>query len=270
MRSVSLRVLALATTLTAGSVVACSESTSPLAGSGQSVSLSFAGAAPSGVVAALSGVMSVQNTLGDTLVEVVGTDTLKITEADIVLRRISLKRVEASTVNCDTMPETAEHSCEAFTARDILVSLPLTAGVTTALSIPVDSGHYQGVEFKIHKPGNDSIDLAFKAANPGFDTVSVLVKGTFNGTAFTFVSRMDVEQEFDFSPPLVVDASGTATNLTLRLRLDTWFKNAGTGALINPATANPGGASEGLVTSNIQRSAKAFEDKNHDDDERNG
>ncbi len=251
MRSASLRVLALATTITAGTVVACSESTAPLAGSGQSMSLSFAGTAPPGVspsVIGPMGMMSAPTAVGDTLVVVSGSDTLKITLAQVVLRKISLKRVESSTVNCDTMPETAQHSCEEFTIRAILVSLPLTQGVQTALSVPVDSGHYQGVEFKIHKPGNDSSDVAFKAANPGFDTISVKVTGLFNGTPFTFVSQLDVEQEFDFSTPLVVDASGTPTNLTLRLDLATWFTNAGTGALINPTSANPGGANSGLAS----------------------
>jgi hypothetical protein len=274
MKSVSLRVLALAATLTAGTVAACSETTGPsLAGTGQSVSLSFAGVRPPGLAAApsrLMSLMSVQNGLADTLVEVVGTDTLKITEASIVLRKISLKRVEASTVNCDTMPESAQRSCEEFTIRAVLVSLPLAAGVQTSLSVPVDSGHYQGVEFKIHKPGNDSIDVAFKAANPGFDSISIRVKGVWKGTPFTFISKLDAEQEFDFSPPLAVDASGSATNLTIRMDLSAWFKNVSSGALIDPNTANPGGANESIVKGNIKNSVKAFEDKNHDGDERNG
>lgn len=266
MRFGSMRVLVLAASLTAGTVVACSESTGPsLVGSGQSVSLSFAGVAPPGV----GGVMSVQNTLADTLIEIVGTDTLKITEASVVLRKIQLERVEASTVNCDTMPENSS-SCEEFTLRALLVSLPLVAGAQSALNVPVDSGHYKSVEFKIHKPGNDSIDVAFKAANPGFDTISVRVRGLWRGVPFTFVSKIDAEQEYDFVPTLVVDASGTATNLTIRIDVSTWFKNASTGALLDPSTANPGGTNESIVSNNIKNSIKAFEDRNHDGDERDG
>lgn len=270
MKATSLRVLTLAATLTVGTAVACSDSTAPLAGKGQSVSLSFAGVRPPGLAAALSGVMSVQNILADTLVQVIGTDTLKITSAQVVLRKISLKRVEASTVNCDTMPESAEGSCEHFTIRDVLVSLPLVQGVQTTLAVPVDSGHYKGVEFKIHKPGGDSTDLAFKAANPDFAAISIQVKGVWKGTPFTFTSTLDAEQEFDFVPPLVVDASGSATNLTIRMDLTTWFVNTGSGALIDPGTAITGGANESIVKNNIKNSVKAFEDKNHDDDERNG
>lgn len=266
MRSASLRVLSLAAGLGGVLVVACSESTSPMAGKGQTMALSFAGTTPVAPLAARAGVSAATAAVSDTLVEVSGTDTLKITGAWVVLRRVSLERVEGSSMNCDTMPENSPN-CEDFSLRDLLVQLPLVAGVQTALSIPVDSGHYGSVHFKIHKPGNDSIDVAFKTANPGFDSVSIKVQGLFDGTPFTFLSRIDVEQEYDFSPPLVVDASGTATNLTIRMDLTTWFKNVGTGALINPATANVGGANQSIVEGNIKGSVKAFEDRNHSDTE---
>lgn len=265
MRTSSLRAFGLAASLAAGTVVACSESTSPLAGTGQSVSLSFAGVPPRGVAASMASSSS-----ADTLVQVVGSDTLKITDVAVVLRRISLKRVQDSSVNCDTMPETAERACESFTLRDVLVHLPLSQGVVTALALSVDSGSYRAMEFKIHTPGNDSIDQAFKAANPGFDTVSVQVTGLWNGTPFTFVSRLEAEQESEFNPPLAVDASGTSTNVTIRLDLTTWFVNAGNGALIDPSSANPGGANQNLVNENIRASVRAFRDRNRDDDDRDG
>jgi hypothetical protein len=263
----SIRTAGLSLALAAGTVVACKESTSPsLAGIGQSMSLSFAGVRPPGT----SGIMSVQNSLGDPLTQTVGANTLVITSAQVVLRKISLKRVESSSVDCDTMPESLEHSCEHFTIRDLLVSLPLTPGVQTTLSIAVDSGHYRGVEFKIHKPGSDATDQAFVAANPDFATISIQVKGTWNGTPFTYTSDLNAEQEYDFVPPLVVDASGNPTNLTIRMDLTTWFVDTGTGGLIDPGTAAPGGANEGLVRFNIRNSIRAFEDRNRDGDERNG
>ena len=52
--------------------------------------------------------------------------------------------------------------------------------------------------------------------------------------------------------------------------VSTWFKNAGTGALIDPATALIGGANESVVKGNIKASIKAFEDDNKDGDESNG
>ena len=99
-------------------------------------------------------------------------------------------------------------------------------------------------------------------------TANKAATGLWNGTPFTFVSRLDAEQEAEFNPPLVVDASGTATNLTIRLDVTTWFLSGG--SLINPATANPGGANESLVDENIRNSIKAFEDRNRDGNESNG
>ncbi len=150
------------------------------------------------------------------------------------------------------------------------MSIPLGVGVSTALEVPVDSGTYKKVKFKIHKPGGDSLDTAFKAAHPDFASISIRVRGTYNGTAFTYTSTLDQEQEYTFTPMLVVDASGSATNLTIRVDVATRFRNASSGALISPATANVGGANEGVVKENIKNSFKAFRDHDRDGDERDG
>ena len=112
--------------------------------------------------------------------------------------------------------------------------------------------------------------LDFIAANPGFPTnTSIRVRGTFNGTAFTYTSALDAKQEYTFTPPLHINGSGSETNLTIRLDISTWFKT-GAGAIVNPNTANAGGANESLVQNNIKASIKAFEDKDKNGDERDG
>ncbi len=243
----------------------CESSTNLAKGTGQNMSLSFSGKPPAGVAASAMS-LDVTSANGDTLVQASGTDTLRLTSVGIVLRKIELERVEG-TLPCDSLPE---GQCEEFRVGPQLVMVPLAAGVQTGVSVVVDSGLYKSVQFKIHKPGNDSLDLLFKAAYPDYAAVSIRVTGTFNGTPFTFTSTLDQEQEYDFSPPMHVDASGAATNLTVRLDVTTWFKNAVSGALIDPSTANPGGANEGAVKDNIKRSIKAFRDDNRDGDERNG
>lgn len=246
-----------------GVAAACSDSTSPAA-RGQTVGLSFAGVKPPGV----SGAMAVGGLLADTLTVTDGTNTLKITSAEIVVREIELKRAQTA-VDCDSTAN--EDACEEFTLGAVLVSLPLASGVDTRLEVAVDSGTYSEVEFDIHKPGNDSTDLAFTAANPTWPTnISIRVQGTYNGTPFTFTSALNESQEFTFSPPLVIDASGSTTNLTIRLDLSTWFRNGTAGPLVDPATANAGGANENLVKDNIKASIKAFEDGDHDGNENNG
>lgn len=265
MKILAKRTALAATLFIAGAAAGCgNEATNPLVGRGQTVGLSFSAVRPPGV----GGAMAVRNTLADTLVLTDGTNTLKITSAEVVVREIELKRVQTA-VDCDSTAN--ESACEEFTIGALLVSLPLASGVNLRLEVPVDSGTYSEVEFDIHKPGSDSADLAFKAANPTWPTnISIRVQGTFNGTPFTFTSALNEEQEFTFSPPLVIDATGSTTNLTIRLDLSTWFRNGAAGPLVDPASANAGGANENLVRDNIKASIKAFEDQDHDGDERNG
>jgi hypothetical protein len=134
----------------------------------------------------------VQATQADSFVLLVGTDRLVITSAEVVMRKIELKRAGVS-MACDSVPN--EHSCEEFTIGAMLVNLPLAAGAEQAISVPVDSGTYTKVEFKIHKPGSDSVDQAFFTLNPTWPAnTSIRVTGTFNGTPFTYTSSLDAEQ----------------------------------------------------------------------------
>jgi len=258
--SAAKRLFALGAVITA--MAACSDTTNPLAGTGQNVSLSFAGRTPGA-----SGVLSAA-AAGDSMVIAVGSDTLILKSVELVLRRIEMERANV-TVNCDSISD-SDPRCEEFTTGELLVQLPLAAGAATAFTIPVDSGTFSKAKFEIHKPGNDSIDLAFKAANPTWPAnTSIRVTGTFNHSAFTYVTSLDVSQETAFVPPLVINASGTPTNLTLRADVSVWFKTAG-GALISPATANNGQPNQSTVENNIKNSFKSFKDENKDGNESNG
>ncbi|OGU00384.1 MAG: hypothetical protein A2085_02970 [Gemmatimonadetes bacterium GWC2_71_10] len=65
----------------------------------------------------------------------------------------------------------------------------------------------------------------------------------------------------------MVDVSGANTNLTIRMDVRTWFRVGGTGALIDPASANVGQPNEGAVRENIKNSIEAFEDDDRDGDQ---
>lgn len=129
-------------------------------------------------------------------------------------------------------------------------------------------GTYNEFEFKIHKPEDDDSNAAFLAAHPDFDGVSIRVTGTWNGTAFTYTSDLDAEQETALVPPLVVTETGTA-DFTLFIDIGTWFR-FGDGSLIDPSSANKGGANEGTVKSNIENSFQSFEDEDHDGSDDHG
>ena len=103
--------------------------------------------------------------------------------------------------------------------------------------------------------------------NPDLVDVSVRVQGTYNGVAFTYVTDLNEEQEYDLVPPLVIEGDmASSTNVTVRLDLAQWFRDA-SGDLIDPDSANKGGVNENMVKDAIRGSIEAFEDEDHDGDD---
>ncbi len=243
--------------------VGCGDSTAPVA---RQVGLSFAGVRPAGVAPAGAALFSsnLVASLGDSLVIVDGTNTLIITKVEVVARKIELHSEGVTT--CDN--DNSTDDCEEFEAGARLVTLPLTPGAATAVSIAVPAGTYTSIELNVHKIGTGSSDSAFRAANPAWPTsTSIRVTGFYNGTPFTYTTDVDFEAEESIQPPLVIAATSVA-NLTVRIDPSIWFRTGATGPLINPATAGVGGANKSLVDNNIQNSVKAFEDDDHNGDER--
>src|SRR5437660_1118492 len=156
----------------------------------------------------------------------------------------------------------AAEECEELEAGPILVDLPL-GGIERMFEATVPAGTFDELRFQIHKPSDDgdAADHAFFVAHPDFAGISVRVKGTFNGAAFTYTSELNVEQELRFNPPVVVTA-GTPAQLTVSLDLSGWFRSSDT--LVDPATAEQGGVNEDLVRDNIIRSFQSFKDNDED------
>ncbi len=238
-------------------LAACSESTAP-AGDAAQVSLSFTTRAASGPALSLSGLST-----GGPLTLLDGPNELIITKAEVVLREIELKRVEV--VDCDVEPEPV--GCEEFKAGPVLLDLPLDGSTSQLVTVAIEPGSYDEIEFDIHKVSSDDpADAAFRQAHPDVVDLSIRVQGTFNGQAFTYETDLNEDQEFDLVPPLVIDETTTSTNVTVRLDLSQWFRD-GAGALLDPASANKGESNENLVKDNIRDSIKAFEDRDKDGDE---
>lgn len=223
-------------------------------GPGSQISLSFSGGAS--VSSPNPGSLSAPSSSD-------GANTLVITKAEVVLREIELKRVEV--VDCDVIPE--PDACEKFEVGPVLINLPVDGTTSTEITIEIDPGSYTEVAFDIHKVSNDDPeDAAFRAAHPDLLGTSIRVQGTFNGVAFTYVTDLNEEQEFDLVPPLVIDENTASTNLTIVLDLATWFVDV-QGNLIDPNSANKGGDNENLVRDNIKASIEAFEDRDKDGSE---
>ena len=235
---------------TAALLTGCSDGVGP----GSQISLSFSGGAS--VSSPNPGFLSAPS-ISD------GANALVIDTVEVVLRDIELKRLEV--VDCDMIPE--PDGCEKFEVGPVLINLPLDGTTSTEITIEIDPGSYTEVEFDIHKVSNDDPeDAAFRAAHPDLLDTSIRVQGTFNGVAFTYVTDLNEEQEFDLVPPLVIDENTASTNLTIVLDLATWFVDA-QGNPIDPNSANKGGDNENLVKDNIKASIKAFEDRDKDGSE---
>jgi hypothetical protein len=236
-----------ALTLTAG---ACSDSGGP----SNQAQVSFNVATQAGPAAAGGSfaVVGIPETFTD------GTNTLIVNGVQLVLREIELHKSGAAS-ECGAE---GEDDCEELEIGPVLVDLPLgIPGSARSFSVALQPGSYDRVEFEIHKPSSSS-DAAFIQAHPEFDGVSVQVTGSYNGENFTYTGDFNDEMEFNLVPELTVGESGTA-DLTLFASLDSWFRDAG-GTLLDPSSANPGGANQGLVEQNIKSSLDAFDDEDHD------
>jgi len=237
----------------------CSSSTDTQLALRGNVQVSFSTQAPPGLTP--SPVLAVA-AVSDTIAQ--GSDTLILTKAQLVLRKIELKRVDVGT--CAGQPT----DCDEIELGPALIDLPLVAGARAVFSDTVPVGTYQRIDFEVHKVSKDAPeDAAIRLAHPEFVERSIRVEGTFNRRAFVYESDLDVEQELKLSPPLEVGSRTGVVNLTIRVTLATWFRSQA-GGLLDPITGNKGGPNESVIKNNIQQSMKAFEDRDGDGDERDG
>jgi hypothetical protein len=195
-----------------------------------------------------------------------GNDVIVISQAQLVARRIKLKRVngscpipDLSDAGDDDKGDSPE--CPNLRLGPLLLDPPLVDGARTAFSVDLQPGTYQEVELQIHKPTSSPADVAFVAANPGFVGISIKVTGTFNGAPFSFSTDITSEVEVEFETPVEVLVAGT-TSITLLLDVRGWFLAGGGSALLSPLALTQQARQQ--VEQNIRRSFHAFEDEDHD------
>ncbi len=227
--------------------------------------------------------------LSDTLTD--GTNALVLDQVQLVLRDIRFKPEDddgcedhdsdTGDLDDDSLIVAASHGdddhadedgCHSFNAGPYLLDLPLGPEVTRAFSVAVDTGTFDELRIKLHKPRDDSgdpRDIDFINQHPDFNKISIRATGSFNGQPFVFETDVNAEQEMEFDPPLVIADSVTNVDVTIRVDLTGWFAN-GAGGLVDPATANKGGPNDHLVRDNIKDSFRAFRDDDrdgHEDDD---
>jgi hypothetical protein len=191
-----------------------------------------------------------------------GANSLVITKAQLVARRIELAPVSAAA--CPGTPEGGDDDaevndgCAEVEVGPTLLDLPLDATTKTNITASVPPGSYKGLELRIGPiSSGNSRSAQFIIAHPEFKNASVRVEGTFNGKAFVFLAPIDARIETLFSTPVTVDAS--SPNVTVAIDLSTWF-NDGSGGTLDPGNS----ANASRISSNIANSFHAFEDDDHD------
>jgi len=248
-------------------LAACSDSNGPSNGGSSNLSIAVATltSTPTGRLAGSHGIAPSFDR------HVTGTDSahsLIITRVAITLSRLHLATVDSAGCAADDHPEGNDDRCRELKTGPLLVELPVDNSVISVLSLQLPAGTFRALEAKIRTvQASDSGGAAFLAANPQFANASVRVEGTFDGTPFVYSGSPNASLELAFNPPITVGSA--ATTVTVHVSIDRWFTN-GSGTLVDPATANVGGANENLVSDNVRRSFHAFEDNGHHGDDGHG
>lgn len=194
---------------------------------------------------------------------------LVLDSVQVVLREIELDRMDDD-ADCTPAETGTDDGCEEFETGIRLLRVPLDGSTRKLVEIQPPAATYDELEFEIHKPDDqDPEGQQFIAANPTFDGVSIRAKGSYNGQAFVFTQDVGDEQEIELVPPLTVGPDAGPVNVTLRLDVSGWFRQ-GDGTLVDPTTANKGGANESLVEENVKQSIEAFGDDDLDGEEDDG
>jgi hypothetical protein len=122
------------------------------------------------------------------------------------------------------------------------------AGIEKVLDSTVPAGTYDKIKLKIHRlqsadnvPGADDLVKA---------SASILIDGTFNGTAFQFATALEAEQELEGK--FVID--GQSQNITINFDPSAWFTSGTT--VLDPSDA----ANKLAIEANIRASLNAFQD----------
>lgn len=178
-----------------------------------------------------------------------------ITSAQVVISEIEIE-------------STTEDSMDFMSDSPLVVTLNLTGTMTQISTVAVPYGTYEEIELEICKL--DTADGQVYTANPNLQNRSILARGYVDGdtnAVFTFTSAIKLEQEQEFNPPLVIDASSPNTNVVLSIDTTTWFSD-GAGGYLDPRLPQ----NQKAIERNIKASIKAFEDDDDDgkDDDHDG
>ena len=168
---------------------------------------------------------------------------ITLDRAQIEVERVRLTPAAATSQASGTSGETeTEDEVGAGPFHLDLTGAELSGEVSHAFDINAAPGDYTRVKVRVHPDASNQ--------------KSIVIDGTFNGTAFTFASSLDEDQERQGT--FTIDPAGTA-NITLSFDTSRWFSD-GQGGALDPSNAG----NQSKIEDNIKASLEAFEDDDHD------
>ncbi|HRE40234.1 MAG TPA: hypothetical protein PLG90_02790 [Ignavibacteria bacterium] len=170
---------------------------------------------------------------------------LQISEAKALLSKIEVENSSGS---------------REINMNSLVVNFNLSGEVKQIIEKSIPEGVYTKIKFQLHKPEDFETvsDPEFKTGNSGNQRFSVIIKGSYNGSAFVYKSRKSINIVLNFNQP--IDIRNNMKNITLLLQKNLWFMS--NGITLNPNDDD----NKDIIDDNIKRSfAKAFKD-----DDKNG
>jgi len=147
-----------------------------------------------------------------------------------------------------------------FEMENQVVELPLDGSSYQLSTANIASGLYDEFELEV-----DGIDDDDNVNDPDFtegsDETSIIITGTYDGQRFTFKSEEDFEIEFEFNPPIEIDATTNSVDINLMVDVSSWFVDS-SGNDLDPTDP----ANRDLIEDNIENSFEADDDIEEDDD----
>jgi hypothetical protein len=174
-------------------------------------------------------------------------NTLQLNTVKALIRNLKFKNASSSDSSDIKLGPFVVHLNPDGTNTEVLIS-----------NIP--PGSYDRIRFEIHKLGDSETppDPEFKDGDSGSERYSVITKGSFNGSPFTYKSRRSTYQDIELQTPITIE-DNMSVNLTIVVNPYSWFFDEG--GYLDPT--DPSNESE--IEMKIEHSFKdAFRDNNKD------
>lgn len=173
--------------------------------------------------------------------------SVTITSSRVVIEEIEFE---------SSIEDTVDFEFEQPFVQDLVVDSSLHEIGT----VQVPFGIYEEMEIEIDEL--DEKDSTAFVQNPELQNLSIRVEGFLNDdvtNTFVFTSDLSVEQEKEFSPPLIIDETTPSTNVVLTVDMGMWFVDNNNNP-VDPRLED----NRSIIENNIKASLKVFEDEDDD------